>query len=101
MVTRARRRTRYCVASLNLESGTPIYRQLMEQISHMIVSAQLQAGDSLPSVRELAEQYAVNPMSRTFYMPSGERWKEVTDNRRIYDFTLLQNYDSSASWRGS
>lgn len=49
--------------NLNPQSGTPIYRQLMEQIRRMIASAQLQAGDSLPSVRELAMQHAVNPMT--------------------------------------
>lgn len=49
--------------SLNPQSGTPIYRQLMEQIRHMIAGAQLVPGDSLPSVRELAMQHAVNPMT--------------------------------------
>lgn len=49
--------------TLNPQSGTPIYRQLMEQIRRMISSAQLRPGDALPSVRELALTHAVNPMT--------------------------------------
>lgn len=49
--------------SLNPQSGIPIYRQLMEQARRMISSGQLQPGDPLPSVRELATTHAVNPMT--------------------------------------
>lgn len=49
--------------SLNPQSGIPIYRQLMEQARRMISSGQLQPGDALPSVRELATTHAVNPMT--------------------------------------
>jgi len=48
---------------LNPQSGTPIYRQLIEQIRRMVSSGQLAAGAELPSVRELALQHAVNPMT--------------------------------------
>ncbi|WP_333609425.1 GntR family transcriptional regulator [Arsukibacterium sp.] len=49
--------------SINPNSGEPIYRQLTEQIKRMVAGGQLQSGDALPSVRELAAQYAVNPMT--------------------------------------
>lgn len=49
--------------SINPNSGEPIYRQLVEQIKRMVAGSQLHAGDELPSVRELAAQYAVNPMT--------------------------------------
>lgn len=48
---------------LNPQSGTPIYRQLMEQIRWMTASNQLRPGDELPSVREVAVEHAVNPMT--------------------------------------
>jgi GntR family transcriptional regulator len=48
---------------LNPQSGTPIYRQLIEQVRRMVASAQLAAGAALPSVRELALEHAVNPMT--------------------------------------
>lgn len=48
---------------LNPQSGIPIYRQLVEQVRRMIAGGQLKAGDDLPSVRELAVEHAVNPMT--------------------------------------
>jgi len=48
---------------LNPQSGTPIYRQLVDQVRRMVASGQLAAGAALPSVRELALEHAVNPMT--------------------------------------
>ena len=48
---------------LNPQSGTPIYRQLMDQVRWMVASNQLKPGDALPSVRELAVTHAVNAMT--------------------------------------
>jgi len=44
-------------------SGEPIYRQVMEQIRRLIISGYLQAGDELPSVRQVAGNLEVNPMT--------------------------------------
>ncbi|MEX2130414.1 MAG: GntR family transcriptional regulator [Pseudohongiellaceae bacterium] len=44
-------------------AGTPIYRQLMDQITRLVASRSLKAGEELPSVRSLAEQLEVNPMT--------------------------------------
>lgn len=49
--------------NLNPLSGIPIYRQLVEQIRRMVAGGQLKAGDELPSVRELAIEHGVNPMT--------------------------------------
>lgn len=51
--------------SLNIAptSGTPIYKQIAEQIQRLIVGGQVQARDQLPSVRNLAEQLEINPMT--------------------------------------
>jgi GntR family transcriptional regulator len=49
--------------SLHPESGVPLYRQLMEQIRRLIAGGQLPPGAGLPSVRELALEHAVNPMT--------------------------------------
>jgi len=42
-------------------SGTPIYRQIMEQVRLGVATGALVAGDAMPSVRSLAEQNLVNP----------------------------------------
>lgn len=45
---------------INFKSGTPVYRQLMEQIKASVASGLLKEGDPLPSIRPLAEQISVN-----------------------------------------
>jgi GntR family transcriptional regulator len=49
--------------TLNPRSGTPIYRQLMEQVRWLVASKLLKPGVALPSVRELAVLHAINPMT--------------------------------------
>ena len=44
-------------------SSEPIYRQLMAQVRRCIAGGQLPPGAELPSVRELAQSLAVNPMT--------------------------------------
>ena len=44
-------------------SAEPIYRQLVEQLRRRVAAGQWGAGQELPSVRELALQLAVNPMT--------------------------------------
>ena len=49
------------VVSLDPSSGTPIYRQIMDQVRGAVAAGTLAAGDRLPSVRDLALELAVNP----------------------------------------
>lgn len=42
-------------------SGTPIYRQIYDQVRQAIAGGTLLPGDRLPSVRDLAIELAVNP----------------------------------------
>jgi GntR family transcriptional regulator len=44
-------------------SGVPIYRQVIEQIRRQIMAGRLSEGEQLMSVRELAAQLRVNPMT--------------------------------------
>jgi GntR family transcriptional regulator len=41
-------------------SGTPIYRQIIEQVRLGVATGALAPGDAMPSVRSLAEQNLVN-----------------------------------------
>src|SRR6059036_870748 len=41
----------------------PIYRQLRDRVVHMILDGVLKEGDSLPSVRNVAAEYRVNPLT--------------------------------------
>ena len=44
-------------------SGVPIYLQIIEQINAMIAGGNLDEGDMLPSVRQMATELGVNPMT--------------------------------------
>jgi GntR family transcriptional regulator len=44
-------------------AAEPIYRQIAAQLRRLIASAQLAAGEELPSVRDVAARHAINPMT--------------------------------------
>src|SRR5690348_17558045 len=46
---------------LDLESGVPVYRQIMDQVLGAIASGRLVSGDQLPTVRQLAVDLSINP----------------------------------------
>jgi len=49
--------------SLNTSSGIPIYRQLIDQIKQAIRMNLLKTDEQLPSVRNLASELQINPMT--------------------------------------
>ncbi|HTD24079.1 MAG TPA: GntR family transcriptional regulator [Terriglobales bacterium] len=46
---------------LDLASGVPVYRQIIDQVRGGLASGSLAAGDQLPTVRQLAVDLAINP----------------------------------------
>ena len=46
---------------LDLHSGVPVYRQIIDQVRGGMASGSLVAGDQLPTVRQLAVDLAINP----------------------------------------
>lgn len=45
------------------DDGSPIYRQLRDRVVAMILEAVLKEGDPLPSVRNVAAEYRLNPLT--------------------------------------
>jgi GntR family transcriptional regulator len=45
---------------VDFRSGVPIYIQIMDQVKHKIATGSLQAGDQLPTVRQMAADLRVN-----------------------------------------
>ena len=43
--------------------STPIYRQLKERVVAMVLDGELKAGDALPSVRQVASDFQLNPIT--------------------------------------
>jgi len=46
---------------LDLHSGVPVYRQLIDQVRGAIATGSLGVGDQLPTVRQLAVDLSINP----------------------------------------
>jgi GntR family transcriptional regulator len=46
---------------LNLSTGVPAYRQIIDQVHAGIASGRLGAGDQLPTVRQMAVDLEINP----------------------------------------
>src|ERR1700722_7984746 len=46
---------------LDAHSGVPVYRQLIDQVQAGIASGALNAGEQLPTVRQVAVDLAINP----------------------------------------
>src|SRR5689334_17724233 len=46
---------------LNLRSGVPVYRQIIDQVLVAVASGAIAGGDQLPTVRQLAVDLSINP----------------------------------------
>ena len=46
---------------LDLQSGVPVYRQIIDQVTGGIASQNLAPGDQLPTVRQVAVDLSINP----------------------------------------
>jgi DNA-binding transcriptional regulator YhcF (GntR family) len=46
---------------LDLQSGVPVYRQIIDQVLGGISAGNLKPGDQLPTVRQLAVDLSINP----------------------------------------
>jgi GntR family transcriptional regulator len=49
--------------SIATGSSEPIYRQLIDQARRLVAGGQLAPGDAMPSVRDIAQALALNPMT--------------------------------------
>jgi GntR family transcriptional regulator len=49
--------------TIGWNDNTPIYRQLKDRVIGMMLDGALKAGDALPSVRQVAADYQLNPIT--------------------------------------
>jgi GntR family transcriptional regulator len=103
---------------LDVKSGVPFYRQVIDQVRSAIATGLLEPGDRLPTVRQLAVDLSVNPntVSRAYteleltglvetHMGSGtfvgqkKVEQDEVERRRILD-QICQEFLSRASSHG-
>jgi GntR family transcriptional regulator len=48
---------------IDMHSGVPIFRQLIDQVKLQVATGTLKPGDEMPSIRTLAVPLGVNPMT--------------------------------------
>lgn len=81
---------------INDHSEDPIYKQLCDQIIIGIASGQLAAGESLPSVRQLADELGVNMMTISkAYNQLKDQGYLLTDRRKGTTVVQPHSYQSS------
>ncbi|MEO6169976.1 MAG: GntR family transcriptional regulator [Lysobacter sp.] len=51
------------MTAIEWSDGAPIYRQLKERVVAMMLDGLLKPGDALPSVRQVAADYQLNPIT--------------------------------------
>ena len=51
------------MTAVEWSDGAPIYRQLKERVIAMMLDGMLKPGDALPSVRQVAAEYQLNPIT--------------------------------------
>lgn len=66
---------------LKFDNNTPIYMQIMNEIKMRIVSGVMEAGEKMLPVRELAEDFGVNPNTMQRALSELEREKLLYTER--------------------
>jgi GntR family transcriptional regulator len=103
---------------LDVKSGVPFYRQIIDQVKAAIATESIAPGDRLPTVRQLAVDLSVNPntVSRAYteleltglvetqmgsgtFVGSRPVERDDVESRRILD-QLCQEFLSRASTHG-
>lgn len=63
--------------TIGWNDNTPIYRQLKERVIGMMLDGVLKAGDALPSVRQIAAEYQLNPITVS------KAYQELVDDQLV------------------
>ena len=76
--------------SVQWSDNSPIYRQLKDKLIGMMLDGLIKPGDALPSVRQIAADYQLNPItvSRAFQELADE---QVVEKRRGLGMYMTEN----------
>lgn len=81
---------------IDLVNHTPIYLQIMSQVKHAVASGELEPGDQLPTVRQLAADLRVNfnTVARAYRMLDEEGIISTQHGRGTYILEPASERDS-------
>ena len=84
---------------LNPHSSTPIYQQLVDQVRRLVAGGQLAPGAELPSVRDMAQEHTVHPMtiSKAYSLLEAEGLLERQRGKPMRVAPLKKNQASTAA----
>ena len=83
---------------LQPSSATPLYRQIVEQVTRAVAAGVLRDGEELPSVRAVAQEYVINPMtvSKAYSLLEAQ---SIVERRRGMGMFVRQRSDAPAADR--
>jgi GntR family transcriptional regulator len=69
--------------TIDFNAPIPIYRQIADAMRHLLVSGDLQAGDQVPTVRQLATDLGVNfnTVAQAYRILEDEGWLDLKRRR--------------------
>lgn len=84
---------------LDPHSSVPIYQQLIDQVRRLVASGLLAPGAELPSVREMAQEHTVHPMtiSKAYSLMESEGLLERRRGKPMTVAALKKNQSSVAA----
>jgi GntR family transcriptional regulator len=84
---------------LNPHASTPIYQQLVDQVRRLVAGGQLAPGAELPSVRDMAQEHTVHPMtiSKAYSLLEAEGLLERQRGKPMRVAPLKRNQSSTAA----
>ncbi len=73
------------VLAIDLAAATPAYRQIVDQVRHLLVTGALRPGAALPSVRRLAVDLGVhhNTVAEAYRTLAEEGWLRIAQGKTV------------------
>ena len=78
--------------SIDLNAPIPVYRQIVDAMRHLLVKGELQPGDQVPTVRQLAIDLGVhfNTVAQAYRLLADEGWLDLKRRRGAIVLDRLQ-----------
>jgi GntR family transcriptional regulator len=78
--------------SIDLSASVPVYRQIVDAMRHLLVTGELEPGEQVPTVRQLAIDLGVhfNTVAQAYRILADEGWLDLKRRRGAIVLDRLQ-----------